>query len=87
MICAEKVSKSVEADAEPGLGEVAVGLALGGAWSEQVGGHAAGPDDGERHQRHQEGKLARVGEAGVLEVEASWVLASPNMHSMAQRLR
>ena len=38
---------------------------------EQIVGEAAGPNDGERDQRHQEGKLARVGDAGVLDVEAA----------------
>lgn len=54
----------VEADAEPGLGGVSVGLAPGRASPEHVDGCAAGPSEGKCDECHQQGELARVGEAG-----------------------
>ncbi len=48
-----------------------MGFALGGSLPEQVRGGPPGPDDGESDKRHQEGELARVGDAGILKVEAS----------------
>lgn len=73
MIGAEEVAEPVEANSEPGLGKVTVGRAFRRAVAEQVGGGASGPGDGD--ERPQEGELAPAGEAGVIEVEATWVAA------------
>jgi hypothetical protein len=77
----------VEADPEAGTGEVAVGFPLRLAGAEEVGGSASGPGEGDGDDGHEEAELAGADEAGVLDVEASRVLASPNMDSMAQRRR
>jgi len=60
----------VDPGSEPGLGEVAVGLALWPSGAEEVAGGACRPGDGPRDEAHQQVGLARVGETGVLEVEA-----------------
>ena len=67
----EEVSDAEEADAEPGLCRVAVGIPLALAAAVEIDGGAPGPDEGEGHEGHQQVELARVGEAGVLEVEAA----------------
>ena len=67
----EAVSDVIEAGAEPGLRQVSVRLAGGLASSEEVGGGAAGPGQGEGDEGHQQIELAGVGQARVLEVEAA----------------
>ncbi len=48
-----------------------MGLSLGPSGAEEVKRGARGPGEGEGDEAHQEAELARVGEAGVLEVEAA----------------
>ena len=66
---------------------MSVGLARGLAGAKQIGGGAGGLGEGEGDEGHEKVELARDGQAGVLEVEASGYSASPKRHSMAQRLR
>ena len=48
-----------------------MGLSLGPAGAEEAQRGARGPGEGEGDEAHQEAELARVAEAGVLEVEAA----------------
>ncbi len=48
-----------------------MGLAPWPSGAEEVARGAGRPGDGQRDEAHQEAELLRVGEAGVLEVEAA----------------
>jgi hypothetical protein len=50
---------------------VSVGFPVRFAGAEKVRGDASGPGEGDGDDGHQEGELARAGEAGVLDVEAT----------------
>jgi hypothetical protein len=61
----------IEAGSEPGSGVVAMAFARWRMVAEEVCGGPSGPAESEGGERHEQGELAWVGEAGVFEIEAA----------------
>ena len=66
----QEPSELIEADAEPGLGEVSVRFAGGCVAPDEDRGGLGGPGDRESDEAEEQGELAG-GEPGVLEIEAA----------------
>ena len=67
----QEPSELIEADAEPGLGEVSVCFAGGGLAARQDRGGLGSPGDREGDEAEEQVELAGGDEPGVLEVEAA----------------
>ena len=70
-IMTQEPSELIEADAEPGLGEVSVCFAGGGLAARQDRGGLGSPGDREGDEAEEQVELAGGDEPGVLEVEAA----------------